>query len=194
MDPIITPTTKGILHIPDVPEEEDTPVSMEFVASHRVDFGLDNILDVWKISRMIQEGANLISRRMAEVGQLFVDTKFEFGYVGLNLIFMDEGGTPDSSRFWSTEEYQNGKIVESSKEGFRQFLLRELDSEILTDPKRMDERKKLAADFDVPITQMMEVSDTYKKLALDITGKEVPVVENPEEEVMDALADLGILN
>jgi leucine dehydrogenase len=39
---------------------------------------------------------------------------------------MDEVGTPDSSRIWDGEQYRAGTVVENSKEGFRQLLLKHL--------------------------------------------------------------------
>ena len=62
--------------------------------------------------------------------QIFVDTKFEFGYVTdkagkEKLIYMDEVGTPDSSRIWDGAMYKNeNKVVENSKEFFRQMLMK----------------------------------------------------------------------
>jgi phosphoribosylaminoimidazole-succinocarboxamide synthase len=41
-------------------------------------------------------------------GILIADTKFEFGFVGDQLILADEVLTPDSSRFWPRASYQPG--------------------------------------------------------------------------------------
>jgi phosphoribosylaminoimidazole-succinocarboxamide synthase len=47
--------------------------------------------------------------RYAETkGILIADTKFEFGFVGDELVLGDEVLTPDSSRFWPAESYQPG--------------------------------------------------------------------------------------
>ena len=47
--------------------------------------------------------------RYAETkGILIADTKFEFGFVGSELVLGDEVLTPDSSRFWPAESYQPG--------------------------------------------------------------------------------------
>jgi len=47
--------------------------------------------------------------RYAETrGVLIADTKFEFGFVGDQLILADEVLTPDSSRFWPRESYKPG--------------------------------------------------------------------------------------
>lgn len=41
-------------------------------------------------------------------GILIADTKFEFGFVGGELVLADEVLTPDSSRFWPAETYRPG--------------------------------------------------------------------------------------
>ncbi|MPZ24821.1 MAG: phosphoribosylaminoimidazolesuccinocarboxamide synthase [Dehalococcoidia bacterium] len=44
-----------------------------------------------------------------ERGIILADTKFEFGYLGDELIVIDEVGTPDSSRFWPAAGYEAGR-------------------------------------------------------------------------------------
>jgi phosphoribosylaminoimidazole-succinocarboxamide synthase len=47
--------------------------------------------------------------RYAETkGVIIADTKFEFGFVGDQLVLGDEVLTPDSSRFWPAEQYRAG--------------------------------------------------------------------------------------
>jgi phosphoribosylaminoimidazole-succinocarboxamide synthase len=47
--------------------------------------------------------------RYAETkGIVIADTKFEFGFVGSELVLGDEVLTPDSSRFWPAETYRPG--------------------------------------------------------------------------------------
>ena len=47
--------------------------------------------------------------RFAETrGIIIADTKFEFGFVGGELVLADEVLTPDSSRFWPAETYRPG--------------------------------------------------------------------------------------
>ena len=41
-------------------------------------------------------------------GIIIADTKFEFGFVGDQLVLADEVLTPDSSRFWPRDSYQPG--------------------------------------------------------------------------------------
>jgi phosphoribosylaminoimidazole-succinocarboxamide synthase len=44
----------------------------------------------------------------AERGILIADTKFEFGLLHERIVWIDEGLTPDSSRFWPAESYRVG--------------------------------------------------------------------------------------
>lgn len=41
-------------------------------------------------------------------GILIADTKFEFGFIGEDLVLADEVLTPDSSRFWPKDRYEPG--------------------------------------------------------------------------------------
>lgn len=56
-------------------------------------------------------------------GILIADTKFEFGFVGDELVLGDEVLTPDSSRFWPVETYQPGGPQNSfDKQYVRDYL------------------------------------------------------------------------
>ncbi|MCJ2164276.1 MULTISPECIES: phosphoribosylaminoimidazolesuccinocarboxamide synthase [unclassified Pseudodesulfovibrio] len=57
-------------------------------------------------------------------GILIADTKFEFGLIDGELVFIDEALTPDSSRFWPEKGYAPGKSQPSfDKQYFRDWLL-----------------------------------------------------------------------
>ncbi|MFO7810082.1 MAG: phosphoribosylaminoimidazolesuccinocarboxamide synthase [Candidatus Delongbacteria bacterium] len=64
----------------------------------------------------------------AAKGIIIADTKFEFGLLGDDLILIDEVLTPDSSRFWSAEEYEEGKSQKSyDKQYLRDYLQKLVD-------------------------------------------------------------------
>ena len=44
-----------------------------------------------------------------DLGIIIADTKFEFGWLDDEVILIDEALTPDSSRFWPTDEYEPGR-------------------------------------------------------------------------------------
>lgn len=61
----------------------------------------------------------------AERGILVADTKFEFGLLGRELIWIDEALTPDSSRFWPAGQYSPGRAQPSfDKQFVRDYLER----------------------------------------------------------------------
>jgi phosphoribosylaminoimidazole-succinocarboxamide synthase len=61
----------------------------------------------------------------ASCGIILADTKFEFGLLGGELIWIDEALTPDSSRFWPANEYAPGKPQASfDKQYVRDYLER----------------------------------------------------------------------
>jgi phosphoribosylaminoimidazole-succinocarboxamide synthase len=68
-----------------------------------------------------------IYRRAAEYaeerGILIADTKLEFGLAGDELVWIDEAVTPDSSRFWSADQYAPGRPQPSfDKQYVRDYL------------------------------------------------------------------------
>ena len=193
---LITPSTKGILTgIPGVPEVDDVNVSRTDIETNYEAFQFNSPADIDTYERLLGEGFDVISNELAKLDQIFVDTKFEFGYVtdsagNEKLIYMDEVGTPDSSRIWDGPSYRDGKVVENSKEGFRQLLLNHFpDADILLDKNRMPERQALAADNALPEAVIMAVSDTYVNLAEKITGQPLVISDNPKAEILEILKE-----
>ena len=109
------------------------------------------------------------------------------------MIYIDEVGTPDSSRIYHKESYEKGRIVESSKEPYRQFLLASTDRNVLLNKKRMEERRELARTYRVPVSVFMDVSQTYRGIAEKITGVPVPEINNARAEILEALVPYGII-
>lgn len=196
-DLLITPSTKGILKgIPGVPEADDVNITRQNIDDNFEAFNFRNQDDIDLYEKLLKEGFDVISSELEKLDQMFVDTKFEFGYVtdkdgNEKLIYMDEVGTPDSSRIWDGKAFrEEGKVVENSKEGFRQFLLNHFeDSDILLNKDRMDERQALARDNALPVDALMDVSRTYIGIAEKITGKKIELSDNPKAEIVQILKD-----
>jgi phosphoribosylaminoimidazole-succinocarboxamide synthase len=191
---LITPSSKGVLTgIPGVPEIDDVNVSRADIEANFKAFYFRSIEDIDEYERLLTEGFNVISDALAGIDQIFVDTKFEFGYVTDasgedKLIYMDEVGTPDSSRIWDGPAYRQGRVVENSKEEFRQLLLNYFpDPDILTNKDRMNERPALARDNALPEEIMMQTSATYRRIAERITGEGLSLSDNPKAEIVDIL-------
>ena len=101
---------------------------------------------------------------------------------------MDEVGTPDSSRIWDGEQYRVGKVVENSKDGFRQLLLKHFpDADILLNKDRMTEREALAKENELPLSVLMDVSKTYTDIAEKITGEKIVLSDNPKADIIEIL-------
>jgi phosphoribosylaminoimidazole-succinocarboxamide synthase len=63
------------------------------------------------------------SARLAEVGLVLADTKFELGYIDGSLVLCDEVLTPDSSRIWPADAIVSGHTPPSfDKQPFRDWL------------------------------------------------------------------------
>ncbi|HZR06159.1 MAG TPA: phosphoribosylaminoimidazolesuccinocarboxamide synthase [Candidatus Udaeobacter sp.] len=63
----------------------------------------------------------------AQKGIIVADTKFEFGTVDGELLLIDECLTPDSSRFWPSDEYAVGQSPPSFDKQFVRDYLETLD-------------------------------------------------------------------
>ncbi len=197
---LITPSTKGVLSgIPGVAEEDDVNISRQNIEQNFKAFNFERESDISTYEALLKSGFAVIEKALDKVGQLFVDTKFEFGYVKdahnqSKLIYMDEIGTPDSSRLWDAQAYQQGRIVENSKEGFRQFLLKYVpEADVLLNKGRMVERMQLASDITLPAESLLKVSETYLNIAETITGKRPRIADNARQEIIDALNGYGLI-
>eukprot|EP00929_Paragymnodinium_shiwhaense_P112441 TRINITY_DN806_c0_g3_i1.p1 TRINITY_DN806_c0_g3~~TRINITY_DN806_c0_g3_i1.p1 ORF type:complete len:562 (-),score=156.50 TRINITY_DN806_c0_g3_i1:14-1459(-) len=192
---LITPSTKGILEgIPGVPAVDDVNISRSDIEKNLAAFGFNGMDDIKLYEKLLVEGFDVISDALKQMDQIFVDTKFEFGYVKdksgkEKLIYMDEVGTPDSSRIWDGPKYRNeSKVVENSKEAFRQLLLKHFsDPDILLNKDRMEERKKLARDNALPEAVLMQVSKTYTDIAEKITGQKIVMSKDPKADIIKVL-------
>lgn len=199
---LFTPSTKGILTgIPGVEEADDVNITRQNISDNYAAFNFASTADIDLYEQLLSDGFQLISRSLADIDQLFVDTKFEFGYVKdaagqEKLIYMDEVGTPDSSRIWDGDAYRRGDIVENSKEGFRQFLLNHFpDPDVLLNKSRMPERSQLAKDSVLPLSAFMDLSKTYCDIAEKITGQPLNLCADPKREIIDILArDYDLIN
>ena len=191
---LITPSSKGVLNgIPGVPAVDDVNVTRSDIENNFSAFKFNSVGDIALYETLLREGFEVISAELARLGQIFVDTKFEFGYVAdksgnQKLIYMDEVGTPDSSRIWDGEALREGRVVENSKEDFRQLLLQHFpDPDILLNKDRMAEREVLARDNALPVEVLMEISKIYVSIAEKITGASLQLAENPKVEIIEVL-------
>ena len=178
-----------------IPEADDTNVSRAQLVQHWREFGFRSPDDIDYYETLLRQGAGLIASHLSLLELMLVDTKFEFGYAkdiagDEQLIYMDEVGTPDSSRIWDAVEYRGGRVVENSKEEFRQALLRHVkDPQLLLDHTRFAERKQFAAAHALPAGMLHSLSDTYRAVAARITGHPIAIPQDPRQTMISMLDD-----
>jgi phosphoribosylaminoimidazole-succinocarboxamide synthase len=111
-EPIFTPATKAA-------SGHDENISFDQAASL---IGKDLAEKVRDVSLEIYGRAAAYAEPR---GVIVADTKFEFGLLHGNLIWIDEALTPDSSRFWSAAQYSPGGPQPSfDKQFVRDYLER----------------------------------------------------------------------
>ena len=116
-EPIITPTTKAA-------EGHDENISREEIIAQ----GLVSEADYAKMEEYTRALFRRGSEMAAEKGLILVDTKYEFGRRDGKVILIDEIHTPDSSRYFYAEGYEErfekGEPQRQlSKEFVRQWLI-----------------------------------------------------------------------
>jgi phosphoribosylaminoimidazole-succinocarboxamide synthase len=109
-EPIFTPATKAESgHDENIPFER----MVELVGADTAALARSLTLDIYA-----RAAAHAESR-----GIILADTKFEFGWVGDDLVLGDEVLTPDSSRFWPAATYAPGRAQDSfDKQYVRDYL------------------------------------------------------------------------
>lgn len=110
-EPILTPTTKAAVG-------HDEPIDFAGVVER---IGKDLAEKTRRVSLEIFQRAHAIAE---ERGLLLADTKFEFGVLDGQLLWIDEALTPDSSRYWSKAAWKEGEPQQPfDKQVLRNYLL-----------------------------------------------------------------------
>ena len=163
-EPIITPTTKA-----DAGHDEN--ISREEIISR----GIVSKEDYEQMERYTRELFAIGTRMAAEKGLILVDTKYEFGKLGDRVILIDEIHTPDSSRYFYADGYEQRFIAgepqrQLSKEFVRQWLM---------DNGFMGKAGQKVPEMTPEVCE--SISSRYIELYEHITGK--PFVKAPEEHL-----------
>ncbi|MET4080158.1 phosphoribosylaminoimidazole-succinocarboxamide synthase [Pedobacter sp. UYP30] len=116
-EPIITPTTKA-----SVGHDED--ISREDLLAT----GIVSIIDYNKLETFTHALYKRGTEIAAKSGLILVDTKYEFGKADGTIYLIDEIHTPDSSRYFYTEGYEERQRIDEpqkqlSKEFVRKWLI-----------------------------------------------------------------------
>lgn len=178
-EPIITPTTKAA-----VGHDED--ISKEDILAK----GIVSLLDYEKLEAYTHALYKRGTEMAAERGLILVDTKYEFGKVGDTIYLIDEIHTPDSSRYFYADGYeerqQSGEPQKQlSKEFVRKWLIENgfqgKDGQVV--PEMTEEI-------------VNSISDRYIELYEQITGdkfvknKSSDILQRIETNVNNALSNL----
>ncbi len=116
-EPIITPTTKAS-------EGHDEDISAEEIIKQGiVDENDWEVLTKYTLA-LFERGRQLAAAR----GLILVDTKYEFGKIGDTIYLMDEIHTPDSSRYFYADGFEERQTkgehqLQLSKEFVREWLI-----------------------------------------------------------------------
>lgn len=116
-EPIITPTTKAA-----VGHDED--ISREDILNNAIVSEIDYIKLEEYTRKLYQRGTEIAAKQ----GLILVDTKYEFGKVDEDIFLIDEIHTPDSSRYFYKDSYQElqdkgEEQKQLSKEFVRRWLI-----------------------------------------------------------------------
>lgn len=172
--PIVTPTTKPTTGGHDEPITEAEVLRTQLVTSAQ-----------WQ--QLKERSLALFERgqqRSAEKGLILVDTKYEFGVdVHGNLLIADEIHTPDSSRYWIADTYQErfdaGEEPDSlDKEFLRLWIVSQCDP--YRDPIP-----------EIPRETLVEFSAKYIALYERVTGLKFDIPDpsiSVRSRIYDALA------
>jgi len=166
--PIITPTTKA-------EEEHDEDISKEEIIAQGLVSAEDYALLEEYTYRLFERGTEYAAER----GLILVDTKYEFGKKDGKIYLIDEVHTPDSSRYFYADQYEENfaKVLpqkQLSKEFVRQWLM---DNGFMG---RKDDKMP-----DIPDDFIQSVTNRYIELYEIIAGEkfEKAPLENIEQRI-----------
>ncbi|MEN8203330.1 MAG: phosphoribosylaminoimidazolesuccinocarboxamide synthase [Bacteroidota bacterium] len=116
-EPIITPTTKA-------EQGHDEDISRDEILASGLVSEEDYVMLEDYTRKLFQRGTEMA----AEMGLILVDTKYEFGKKDGQIVLIDEIHTPDSSRYFYAEGYEERQAKgeqqkQLSKEFVRQWLI-----------------------------------------------------------------------
>ena len=175
-EPIITPSTKAS-------EGHDEDISREEILAKGIVSEADYVILEKYTRALFQRGQEMAK----EKGLILVDTKYEFGKFGDEILLIDEIHTPDSSRYFYAEGYEENQEKglpqkQLSKEFVRQWLIANgfQGKDGQTIPEMTDEIVE-------------SISDRYIELFEKITGEKFIKAENSDIETRIETAILGYL-
>ncbi len=169
-EPIITPATKAEEgHDEDISREE---ILSQGIVKEEIYIQLENIT-----RKLFERGTQMAAER----GLILVDTKYEFGLLDGKVVLIDEIHTPDSSRYFYADGYEERQAKglaqrQLSKEFVRQWLIENGFQGL--------EGQKMP---NMPDSFVQTISERYIELYEKITGKEF--VESDTTNIQKRIED-----
>ena len=119
----------GLQQCDKLPEPIFTPATKEQLGKHDENINFEKCVEILGAERAeyVRDSSLAIFEEAGEYAQekgiILADTKFEWGVTNGSIILIDEILTPDSSRFWPADKYQQGRDQESfDKQFVRNYL------------------------------------------------------------------------
>jgi fusion protein PurCD len=167
--PLVTPTTK------EANDREITPaeiVSEGWTTAERYEKMKEISL------RLFERGSEILAAK----GLILVDTKYEFGLLGDDIVLIDEIHTPDSSRMWDQAAYDKDPLkVESHDKEYVRAWLR---------ANRVNGEYPTA----LPVDVVRETTRRYVEIYERIVGEKFPVsTEDPRARLARNLNREGLI-
>ena len=174
--PIITPTTKADKGFHDQDISPKSIIEKNILTKEDYDFLHQKSLELF------ERGSELANKN----GLILVDTKYEFGYDNFgNIVLIDEIHTPDSSRYFYKDTYEELQLSgkkqrQLSKEFFREWLMKNNFQGL---------EGQTIPNIDSEVVKM--VSSRYIELYEELLGKKflIPKVQNINERILSNLKD-----
>ena len=120
---------EGLVEASKLPEAIFTPSTKAELGEHDENISFERCAEIvgLDVAEQLKEASlgvyNAAASYASTRGIIIADTKFEFGYVDGVLTLIDECLTPDSSRFWPSSTYEEGKVQPSfDKQYVRNWL------------------------------------------------------------------------
>jgi phosphoribosylaminoimidazole-succinocarboxamide synthase len=170
--PIITPSTKA--H-----EGHDEDISKEEIIARGL-VGKEDYEELERITQALFERGRQMAR---EQGLILVDTKYEFGKIGDTIYLIDEIHTPDSSRYF----YANGYEERQEKGLPQKQLSKEFVREWLMENGFQGKDGQTVPEMTDEVVNM--ISDRYIELYEQVTGTVFIKEDLSEEEWMSKLTE-----
>jgi phosphoribosylaminoimidazole-succinocarboxamide synthase len=170
--PIITPSTKA--H-----EGHDEDISREEIIAR-------GIVSEAEYSQLEAFTLALFARGKAmadERGLILVDTKYEFGHIGNTIYLIDEIHTPDSSRYFYKEGFEERQARGEAQKQLSKEFVREWLMENGFQGKEGQQVPEMTDEV------VRNISDRYIELYEKVTGKSFVKEEIDENEWISALND-----